>query len=333
MRSGPRPAVMSATTPPLKYLLAARPATVEAVNIARRPRVGHIAFLNCLPIYWGLARTGALLDVDLHRAPPDELSRRLVAGDLDIGPITLVEYLRHADELLLIPDPAVAADGPVLSVNLVTKTPLADLPAAPRVALASTSRTGVLLGRMLLEERYGRKPVYTVTAPDLDSALKDADAAVLIGDEALHVFHEHRHHEPGGLHVLDLAAEWKDWTGLPMVFAVWAVRRDYAEAHPGLVKDVHLAFRDSVQRSRDEIDEVVASAARWEPFPPAALAEYFARLQFGLSERHLAGLREFASRASRYADIEPLRADGPAFFATLGEACETTIGAEPEARL
>jgi chorismate dehydratase len=311
------------------------------VNIARRPRVGHIAFLNCLPIYWGLARTGALLDVDLHRAPPDELSRRLVAGDLDIGPITLVEYLRHADELLLIPDPAVAADGPVLSVNLVTKTPLADLPAAPRVSLASTSRTGVLLGRMLLEDRYGRKPEYTVTAPDLDSALEDADAAVLIGDEALHVFHEHRHHEPGGLYVLDLAAEWKDWTGLPMVFAVWAVRRDYAEAHPGLVKDVHLAFRDSVQRSRDEIDEVVASAARWEPFPPDALAEYFALLQFGLSERHLAGLREFASRASRYADKDPgsaasrlaLPADGPLFFAALGEACETSIATEPEARL
>lgn len=306
---------MSATPPALTYFPAARPATVEAVNIARRPRVGHIAFLNCLPIYWGLARTGALLDVDLHRAPPDELSRRLVAGDLDIGPITLVEYLKHADDLLLIPDPAVAADGPVLSVNLVTKAALADLPAAPRVSLASTSRTGVLLGRMLLEDRYGRTPAYTVTAPDLGSALADADAAVLIGDEALQVFHEHRHHEPGGLHVLDLAAEWKDWTGLPMVFAVWAVRRGYAEAHPGLVKDVHLAFRDSVRRSREEIGEVVASAARWEPFPPAALAEYFERLQFGLSDRHLAGLREFASRASRYADIAPLRADGPEFFA------------------
>lgn len=307
---------MSATPPALTYFPAARPATVEAVNIARRPRVGHIAFLNCLPIYWGLARTGALLDVDLHRAPPDELSRRLVAGDLDIGPITLVEYLKHADDLLLIPDPAVAADGPVLSVNLVSRTPLADLPAAPRVSLASTSRTGVLLGRMLLEDRYGRTPAYTVSAPDLESALADADAAVLIGDEALQVFHEHRHHEPGGLHVLDLAAEWKDWTGLPMVFAVWAVRRDYAEAHPGLVKDVHLAFRDSVRRSREEIGEVVASAARWEPFPPAALAEYFERLQFGLSERHLAGLREFASRASRYADMAPLRAGGPEFFAT-----------------
>jgi chorismate dehydratase len=279
------------------------------VNNARRPRVGHIAFLNCMPIYWGLARTGALLEFDLRRDAPDELSRLLVEGGLDIGPITLVEYLRHSDELLLIPDPAVAADGPVLSVNLVSKVPLADLPADPRVSLASFSRTGVLLGRMLLEERYGRKPSYQVTAPDLDSALAGADAAVLIGDEALRV-----HHDPQGHHVLDLAAEWKDWTGLPMVFAVWAVRRDYAEAHPGLVKDVHLAFRESVRLSREEIDAVVASAARWEPFEPAALAEYFDRLQFGLGERHLAGLREFASRAARYTEVKDFSPEGPEFF-------------------
>ena len=86
-------------------------------NSASRPRVGHIQFLNCLPIYWGLMRSGALLDVDLHKDTPDRLSAALVDGSLDIGPITLVEYLKHADELLLLPDLAVGSDGPVLSVN------------------------------------------------------------------------------------------------------------------------------------------------------------------------------------------------------------------------
>ncbi|GAB3948251.1 hypothetical protein GCM10027614_44980 [Micromonospora vulcania] len=88
-----------------------------------RPRVGHIQFLNCLPIYWGLMRSGALIDVDLHKASPDQLNAALVAGDLDIGPISLVEYLRHADELLLLPDLAVGSDGPVLSVNVVSTKP------------------------------------------------------------------------------------------------------------------------------------------------------------------------------------------------------------------
>ena len=84
-----------------------------------RPRVGHIQFLNCLPIYWGLVRSGALLDVELTKDTPDRLNDMLVAGELDIGPISLVEYLRHADELVLLPDIAVGSDGPVLSVNLV----------------------------------------------------------------------------------------------------------------------------------------------------------------------------------------------------------------------
>ncbi|HEY7175317.1 MAG TPA: MqnA/MqnD/SBP family protein, partial [Micromonosporaceae bacterium] len=121
----------------------------------QRPRVGHIQFLNCLPIYWGLMRSGALLDVDLHKDTPDRLNTALVAGDLDIGPISLVEYLRHADELLLLPDLAVGSDGPVLSVNLVATKPLAEI---RRVALGSTSRTGVLLAKMLLAERYGVRP-------------------------------------------------------------------------------------------------------------------------------------------------------------------------------
>src|SRR3954471_5008115 len=127
--------------------------SVEVMSdVAGRPRVGHIQFLNCLPIYWGLMRSGALLDVDLRKDTPDKLSADLVEGRLDIGPITLVEYLRHADDLLLLPNLAVGSDGPVLSVNLVSTRPLPEL---RRVALGSTSRTGVLLARLLLAERHG----------------------------------------------------------------------------------------------------------------------------------------------------------------------------------
>ncbi|HEX9231046.1 MAG TPA: MqnA/MqnD/SBP family protein, partial [Jatrophihabitantaceae bacterium] len=121
-------------------------------RVSERPRVGHIQFLNCLPIYWGLVRSGALLDVELSKDTPDRLNDALVRGDLDIGPISLVEYLRHAEELVLLPDLAVGSDGPVLSVNLVAQRPLPEL---RRVALGSTSRTSVLLARMWLAEAHG----------------------------------------------------------------------------------------------------------------------------------------------------------------------------------
>jgi chorismate dehydratase len=281
------------------------------VNAARRPRVGHIQFLNCLPIYWGLMRSGALLDVELFKDSPDRLNADLVEGRLDIGPISLVEYLRHADGLLLLPDLAVGSDGPVLSVNLVSTRPLHDLDGR-RVALGSTSRTGVLLARMLLRERYGAAPEYFGCPPDLTQMLLEADAAVVIGDVALRALHEAPRR---GLAVHDLGQEWRDWTGLPMVFAVWAVRRDFAADHPGLVKDVHEAFLRSRDLCLSELDEVATAAARWEPFDAATLADYFRTLDFSLAQRQVAGLREFAARAARLGEVPPLPAGGPEFFA------------------
>ena len=191
--------------------------------------MGHIQFLNCLPIYWGLVRSGALLDVELTKDTPDRLNDMLVAGDLDIGPISLVEYLRNADDLVLLPDLAVGSTGKVLSVNLISQVPLASL-GGRQVALGSTSRTSVLLARMWLAQVHGVDPEYFVCPPDLSTMLLEADAAVLIGDAALRATYDAPRR---GLDVYDLGEAWHDWTGLPMVFAVWAARRDYAQANPG----------------------------------------------------------------------------------------------------
>ena len=264
------------------------------MTASARPRVGHIQFLNCLPIYWGLVQSGALLDVDLTKDTPDRLNDMLVAGELDIGPISLVEYLRNADQLVLLPDLAVGSDGPVLSVNLVSQAPLAALDGR-RVALGSTSRTSVLLARMWLAEVHGVHPDYFVCPPDLTSMLFEADAAVLIGDAALRATYDAPRRS---LDVYDLGQVWRDWSGLPMVFAVWAARRDYAEANPGLVKDVHAAFVRSRDDALAHVEVVAEQAARWEVFDVATLATYFRTLDFSLGPRQIDGLVEFSRRAA-----------------------------------
>jgi len=269
------------------------------VSVLSRPRVGHIQFLNCLPIYWGLVRSGALLDVELTKDTPDRLNDMLVAGDLDIGPISLVEYLRHADDLLLLPDIAVGSDGPVLSVNLVAQAPLSSLDGR-RVALGSTSRTSVLLARMWLASVHGVAPDYFTCPPDLTAMLLEADAAVLIGDAALRATYEAPRR---GLSVYDLGQAWREWTGLPMVFAVWAVRRSYAAENPGLVKDVHAAFVRSRDDALAHVEQVAEQAARWEPFDAATLATYFRTLDFSLGERQVDGLVEFARRAAAAGEL------------------------------
>jgi chorismate dehydratase len=83
-----------------------------------------------------------------------------------------------------------------------------------------------------------------------------------------------------------------------MVFAVWAARRSYAQAHPGLVKDVHAAFIRSRNEALVHVEEVAAQAARWEPFDPPTLARYFRTLDFSLGARQLEGLAEFGRRAA-----------------------------------
>jgi chorismate dehydratase len=95
---------------------------------------------------------------------------------------------------------------------------------------------------------------------------------------------------------------------------VWAVRRAFADEHPGLTKEVHEAFLRSRELCLAELDEVAAAAARWEPFDAATLAAYFRRLDFSLGERQVAGLREFARRAAAVGAAPPL-GDGPRFFA------------------
>ncbi|MGH6655913.1 MAG: menaquinone biosynthetic enzyme MqnA/MqnD family protein [Actinocrinis sp.] len=267
-----------------------------------KPRVGHIQFLNCIPIYWGLVRSGALLDLDLIKDTPEKLSEKLVAGDLDIGPISLVEFLRNADDLVVLPDIAVGSDGPVMSCNLVSQLPFADL-GGERVALGSTSRTTVQLARMVLREVHGVEPSYYTCPPDLAQMMQEAAAGVLIGDAALRAT---LHDAPRlGLQLLDLGAAWKDWTGLPMVFAVWAVRRDFLEREPELTREVHAAFLRSRDLAMEEVGKIAEQTARWESFDAAALEKYFTTLDFSLGARQLDGVREFARRVGPQIGVAP----------------------------
>jgi chorismate dehydratase len=276
-------------------------ATTESTG-RRRPRVGHIQFLNCLPIYWGLVTSGALLDVDLIKDSPDVLSNSLAAGDLDIGPISLVEYLRNADQLVVLPNVAVGSDGPVMSCNITSQVPFEELDGA-RVALGSTSRTTVQLARLVLRERYGVEPTYFTCAPDLSLMMLEASAGVLIGDAALRasLYEAPRR----GLRVLDLGEAWKAWTDLPMVFAVWAVRKEFLAAEPELTREVHRGFLASRDLAMAEVDKVARWASRWEDFDAETLERYFTTLDFSFGAQQLSAVREFARRVAPQINVDP----------------------------
>lgn len=204
-----------------------------------------------------------------------------------------MEFLRNADQLVAFPDIAVGCDGPVMSCVIVSQVPLEQLDGA-RVALGSTSRTSVRLAQLLLSEQYGVRPDYYTCPPDLSVMMQEADAAVLIGDAALRAS---LHDAPRlGLTVHDLGHMWKEWTGLPFVFAVWAARKDYLAREPAVVREVHEAFLSSRDVSLEEVTKVAEQAARWEAFDAELLERYFTTLDFRFGPEQLAGVREFARR-------------------------------------
>ncbi|MBE0477055.1 MAG: menaquinone biosynthesis protein [Coriobacteriia bacterium] len=267
--------------------------------MATRPRLGHIQYLNCLPLYYGLVKQDVLLDVDLVKAAPRDLGSRLLAGELDVAPIPAIEYARHAEELALLPDIAISSDGEVQSILLLSKLPATDL-GGRTVALTDTSRTSQVLARVLLGRRWGVEAQYWEMPPDLPTMLREADAALLIGDDALRAYWE----PPEGLIAYDLGTEWTAWTGLPMVYAVWAVRAAYAEECPEGVRAIAEGLRRSLAYCRANLDEISEHAARWEPFPPERFRSYFDALVFRFEPRFRRGLRRFLDEAHAVGQLD-----------------------------
>jgi len=263
-----------------------------------RPKVGHIQFLNCLPLYYGLVKSHALLDIELIKGTPTELNTMLINNSLDISPISSIEYARHAHSLLLFPDFTVSSAGEVKSILLLSRFPVEQL-GGRKIALTSTSATSQVLLQIILKNGYQIEPHYITMQPDLDSMLSSADAALLIGDIAL------RHHaDSNKYYVYDLGIEWKRFTGKNMVYAVWAVNRNFAETKIKLCENVYETFRKSMDYSMKNLPEIVEYAAKWEPFDLSFLTAYFKSLHFRFEEEYQDGLIHFYTLAKDIGAIE-----------------------------
>ena len=268
------------------------------------PRLGHIAFLNVLPLTYALAH-GAAQGLDILRATPAQLNGRLEAKNLDVSGVSSITYARHADDLLILPDVCIASDGDVRSVLLVSRVPAENI-GARRVLLSDKSASSHALLKIILRRAYDAVPQYETRAltPE-DPVPEGAAGALFIGDDALELYH----HPPDGIYIYDLAREWKQMTGARMVFGIWAAARTFAAAHPAELEMVHgriaAAFEgwDAVKDAA--ITEVLAHDGR---FTRAQLTEYLgSAVVWQLDEATLAGLRLFY----RYAAEDGLIARAP----------------------
>lgn len=252
-------------------------------------RLGRIGYINCYPVYGAIDRGVVKVSAQLVTGTPAELNDLLVAGELDVSVISAVEYARHSRDLVLLPDVAISSDGPVRSVMLFSRVPATALNDVP-VLLSASSRTSVGLLELLCRDVWKVQPRFAqvrAEAPDLTALSGLPHQAVLvIGDPALLLGSSHAYP-----HVYDLGTEWRSWTGLPFVFAVWAARRN-GEPRAAVAR-VHAQILKSRDWGLTNLDELARSASAATKVPEADCRSYFSGLDYALTDRHLAGLTLF----------------------------------------
>jgi chorismate dehydratase len=246
-------------------------------------RVCAVSYLNTTPLVWGMLHGPQRGLFDLDFQVPAGCADEVESGAADIGIIPAFELTRL--DLEVIPGTGIACRGPVRSILLVSSKPASEI---QKLAVDASSRTSVQLARVILEHRFGVFPELISRPPDVEAMLREADAALVIGDPALRI-------DPLRLPytVYDLGGEWVEMTGLPLVFAVWAGRRE------AVTPDVAEAFRSSFEYGRCHMDEIVAQESARREFPRELVQEYLTHhIVHELGRREYEGMDLFLRMAT-----------------------------------
>jgi len=249
--------------------------------------MGRITYINMDPVYYGLKNDQYPQWIKMVDDVPSVLNHKLACGEIDISPVSAVAYARHADQWMVLPDLSIASHGKVMSVLLVSKRPLDKLN-DQKVILTDESATSVDLLHLIFKLK-GIHPHLErgkVSSPgDLPA---DAQAALVIGDAALR--------EPWSdtyEYVFDLGAMWWDMTGLPFVFALWVVRRVFAERHPKIVASVVELFKKSKEKGNEHQSEIVTAASQKLGLDREICRKYYEYLGCDLGLAEIKGVETF----------------------------------------
>ena len=255
-------------------------------------RLGAVSYLNTRPLVYGLERDPAF---DVRFDVPSRCAELLHEGAIDVGLIPSIEYLRGPHgPYVIVPDVALASRGAVASVALYTAAHVSDVTQVRSIALDASSRTSIALTQVLCAHLFKIAPKLEPHAPDIARMLAHADAALLLGDNAL--FLDHR---ALGATKIDLGQAWFELTGLPFVYAVWAGR-------PGALDTAHVvALHDARDAGVARPAEIAARCFADER--RRTVAERYLRdnMKYGLGDDEEAGLRLFFKYAGELGLVRP----------------------------
>jgi len=271
-------------------------------------RISIVEYLNTVPLVRGFTHGPLRGKYELSFTVPSQCAEALRSGAVDVAIIPAIEYQRIPD-LVMLPNLSIASKKTVRSLLLASTKPIQQV---ARIALDSSSRSTQALTRILCKKHWQFAPEFFEAAPDLPEMLRQADAALLIGDPALRLSiaaAPHGRHDPSGefvteaavaglpgagpLYIYDVVEKWRAMTRLPAVLAVWAARQGVVT--PELVQD----FQDSLAFGLEHLDAIAAEAAAQMNLPAPELRRYLAEnIHYHLDEENLQGLTRYYSLAA-----------------------------------
>jgi chorismate dehydratase len=236
-------------------------------------KIGSVPYLNAKPLIEGISDVA--LDV------PSRLTERFRRGEVDVALLPVFEAVRCPD-LAIVPGICVASPGPVDSVLIFSKRPLAE---CREVALDESSLTSAALARVLLVAEMGLDLAFRSCGPETDP--REREAILLIGDPALTAKRE-------GLIVTDLASMWRERTGLPFCFAAWLA------ATPEVAAEASPMLEEAKRRGLAARDRLAAEASRGLGLRADYLVTYLTdRITYDLGEEEREALRRYGDACRR----------------------------------
>lgn len=258
-----------------------------------RPIIGHINFLNVLPLDYGYRHTAQ--DLQIVYGVPTFLNGELNAGRIDLSNVSSIEYAARHEELLILPKLCVRADDAVTSIVLVSRKPI-DKIRDDKVILTSKSATAQCLLKIILHEACNANPHYETRIVKVSAPVdEDASAALLIGDDALFIYL----HKPKNFYVYDLGSEWHKLTGKQMVYALWTVRKEYAAAEPALLQATYDKILRAFDYGLENKAEAIKSVLSAKPFTFSELNRYLGGvIKWNLTEEAVDALKLYYRKAA-----------------------------------
>lgn len=260
--------------------------------------LGYINFLNCYPFYYHMFEKSPLPEVNIFPDYPGRLNRLLAKGKTDMSPISAAACADIQDDIFVLPEFCLSSVGYIGSVTLAATCPLEELH-QKRVGVSSASHTSAVLLKILLKQYYNAEPVYITTGPR--PGLSGLDAALLIGNDAMV-----KASRPAS-YMYDLADLWLRKTGYPVVFAVFAVRRDALAAFPERIRAVVASYHRSLQCLADERETVVAAARNQYPDILYDIGGYYDLFRFDFTDDLKQALMIYFEQAADLGLLPPVK--------------------------